>query len=114
MLQTTGATTTASEPWALLRNLWVIQISPTPGEATLLQAEHDGGSYVLCFTSDDKARALIAGLTVAHAWTARVPSGHAVELVSAVCQVGAIGIIVDFDPRTRRCAWSRRLVTALA
>jgi len=101
-----GVTT---EPWALLRNLWVIQVSPSPGEATLLQAEVEGGSFVLCFTTDEKARDVISGLNVEHAWTARVPTGHAVELVSAVCQVGACGIIVDLDPRTRRCAWSRRL-----
>src|SRR5947209_3675391 len=94
-----------TEPWALIRNLWVIQVSPAPGEATLLQAEVEGGSYVLCFTTDEKARAVISGLSVDHAWTARVPTGHAVDLVSAVCQVGAVGIIVDLDPQTHRCAW---------
>src|SRR5207244_381498 len=35
----------STEPWALLRNMWVIQVSPSPGEATLLQAEVEGGSY---------------------------------------------------------------------
>ena len=102
----------SNEPWALVRNLWVIQVSPTAGEATLLQAEVEGGSYVLCFTTDEKARAVISGLSVDHAWTARVPSGHSVDLVSAVCQVGACGIIVDLDPATHRCAWSRRLTAS--
>ena len=102
----------SSETWALSGNMWVIQVSPSPGEATLLQAEVEGGNYVLCFTSDDKARALIDGLSVDHAWTARVPTGHTVDLVSAVCQVGACGIIVDLDPETHRCAWSRRLTAS--
>ncbi len=25
---------TTTEPWALLRNLWVIQVAPSPGEAS--------------------------------------------------------------------------------
>ncbi len=99
----------AAEPWALSRSMWVIQVAPSPGEATLLQAEVEGGSYVLCFTSEPKAQALIDDLSVNGAWIARVPTGHAVELVSAVCQVGAVGIIVDLDPETHRCAWARRL-----
>jgi hypothetical protein len=107
MLQPTSDV--ANEPWALLRNVWLIQVSPAPGEATLLQAEVDGACYVLCFTTEERARVAIAGLNLERAWTARVPSGHAVDLVSAVCQVGAIGLIMDLDPRTRRCAWTRRL-----
>ena len=99
----------AGEPWALLRTLWVIQVAPSPGEATLLQAEDEGHSYVLCFTTDEKATTAISALRVDHAWTARVPSGRSVELVTAVCQVGAVGIIVDLDPETHRCAWARRL-----
>jgi hypothetical protein len=96
------------EPWALRQPLWVIQVAPSPGEATLLQAEMSGTTYVLCFTTDAKARAALDALAVAGAWVARVGSGS-VDLVSAVCQVGAVGIIVDLDPQTRRCAWSRRL-----
>ena len=38
--------------------------------------------------------AAIAALEVGNAWTARVPTGQSVDLVSAVCQVGAVGIIV--------------------
>lgn len=98
-----------SEPWALIRTLWVIQVSPAPGQATLPSAEVPEGTYVLCFTTDEKAKAAIAALEVGNAWTARVPTGHAVDLVAAVCQVGAVGIIVDLDPTTQRCAWSRRL-----
>lgn len=108
-----SATDVNSEPWEFRRNLWVIQVSPAPGEATLLQAEIEGGTYVLCFTSDEKARALIDGLSVGNAWTARVPTGHAVDLVWAVCQVGAVGVMVDFDAETHRCAFTRRL-TAVA
>jgi hypothetical protein len=99
----------ATDPWELLRTLWVIQVAPAPGEATLLQAEVEGKSYVLCFTSNEKARAVIAGLSVDGAWTARVPTGHSVDLVGALCQLGAIGIIMDLDPQTHRCAWSRNL-----
>ena len=87
----------------------MIQVAPSPGEATLLQAEAGGDSYVLCFTTDEKASTAISTLQVDHAWTARVPTGRSVELVTAVCQVGAVGIIVDLDPLTHRCAWSRRL-----
>ena len=98
-----------TDSWELLRTLWVIQVSPSPGEATLLQAEVEGRNYVLCFTTDEKAHALIAGLSVDGAWTARVPTGHSVDLASALCQLGATGIIVDLDPETHRCAWSRNL-----
>lgn len=102
-----------SEQWALRRTMWVIQVAPAPGESTLLQAEVEGTTYVLCFTTDEKARAAISALDVNGAWSARVPTGRNFDLVAAVCQVGAAGIIVDLDPETRKCAWSRRL-TALA
>ena len=35
---------------------------------------------------------------------------YAMELVSAVCRLGASGIMVDFEPGERRWAWRRRLV----
>ena len=101
-----------AEPWALSGNLWVIQVAPGPGESTLLQAEVEDSSYVLCFTTDEKARALLDSLTVEGASVARVPNGHAVDLVSAVCQVGACGIMVDLDVETHRCAWTRRLTAS--
>lgn len=100
------------EPWSLYRPMWVIQVAPSPGETTLLQAEMQGGTYVLCYTSDEKARAALANLDVSGAWTARVGDGHGVELVSAMCSVGAVGIIVDLDPATKKCAWTRRLIVA--
>lgn len=102
----------AAEPWALVGPMWLIQVSPEPGEATLLQAEAEGGSYVLCFTSDAKARALISQLSVEGAEVASVPSGHGLDLLSAVCQVGACGIIVDLDAQTHRCAFRRRLTAS--
>jgi hypothetical protein len=101
----------ASEQWALRRTMWVIQVAPSPGEATLLQAEVEDHSYVLAFTTDEKAHAAIHAFDVDGAWTAQVPSRRSVDLVAAVCQVGAVGIIVDLDPATQRCAWSRRLTT---
>ncbi len=113
VLRKEAAIDVASDQWALRRALWVIQVAPTAGQSTLLQAEVDGSTYVLCFTSDDKARAAIAAFSVEGAWSAQVPERRGFDLVAAVCQVGAAGVMVDLDPATRRCAWSRRL-TALA
>ena len=98
--------------WALAGALWVIQVAPSPGEATLLQAEAEGASYVLCFTSEPKARALLSEISVEGAWVAEVPAGSGVDLVSAVCQVGAIGVMVDLDAQTHRCAFRRRLTAS--
>lgn len=100
------------ESWSLVGALWVIRVEPAAGESTLLQAEMSGGHYVLCFTSDEKAQSAIATLNMARAYPVCVPGGQSVELVSAMCQVGAVGIIVDLDPQTRRCAWSKQLVAA--
>lgn len=102
--------TTGTEAWIIQRPLWVIRIEPAPGEATLLQAELDGGHYLLCYTSDEKARAAIAQLEMGAADSVPVAEGPGGVVATAVCQVGAVGIIVDLDPATRRCAWSRQLV----
>ena len=99
----------STESWALEQTMYVIQVAPAPGESTLLQAELQGSTYVLCYTTDEKARDALRQLEVGEAWVARVPGGRAVDLVCAMCQVGAVGIIVDLDPATKRCAWSRRL-----
>ena len=101
-----------NQDWTLTGTLYLIQVEPSPGEATLLQAEMSGSSYVLCFTSDDKARSAIARLEVDRALAVRVPGGQSVDLVAALCQVGAVGIIVDLDPQTKKCAWSRRITVA--
>lgn len=101
--------TTGGEAWIIQRPLWVIRIEPAPGEATLLQAELDGGHYLLCFTTEEKARAAIAELEMAAAASVPMSDDHG-AVVTAVCQVGAVGIIADLEPATRRCAWSRQLV----
>lgn len=109
---------TTTEAWALARHFWVIvmqhppEIGPT---STLLQAEDSGATYVLAFTSEYKADAAIEQLGVrSRAHTARMARGGQLDLVSAVCRLGAAGIMVDFEPCAepgmQRWAWRRRLV----
>jgi hypothetical protein len=106
----------ATEAWALARHFWVIVMQhPADGMNTLLQAEDSGATYVLAFTSENKASAAIELLGVrTQAHTAELRAGATLDLVSAVCRVGAAGILVDFepaaDPQGRRWAWRRRLV----
>src|SRR5690242_16358317 len=109
----------STEAWALSRHFWVIvmQHPPELGQttSTLLQAEESGATYVLAFTSEIKAAAAIAELGVgAQARTAQLRAGAELDLVSAVCRLGATGIMVDFEPTaepgSRRWAWRRRLV----
>jgi hypothetical protein len=108
-----------TEAWALARHFWVIvmQHPPEVGQntSTLLQAEESGATYVLAFTSENKAAAAIAELGVgAQARTAQLRAGAELDMISAVCRLGAAGIMVDFDaaaePGARRWAWRRRLV----
>jgi hypothetical protein len=109
----------STEAWALARHFWVIvmQHPPELGQttSTLLQAEESGATYVLAFTSEIKAASAIAELGVgAQARTAQLRAGAELDLVSAVCRLGATGIMVDFEPTaepgSRRWAWRRRLV----
>jgi hypothetical protein len=115
--------TTEHGDWALSRHFWVIVMRhPSESTSTLLQAEDSGTTYLLAFTSEDKAVEAIdlLGLrdSATHARAAELrPSGRgdsALELVSAVCRLGATGIMVDFEadarPGDRRWAWRRRLV----
>lgn len=98
------------DSWSLSRPLWLVEVHPktVPDMTTLLQAEVWGGTYVLAFTTGEKARQVISTLGVqANAQLTCLPANAQMELVTAVCQVGATGIIVDLDPATRRCAWSR-------
>jgi hypothetical protein len=108
----------STEAWALARQFWVIvmqhppEVGPT---STLLQAEDSGATYVLAFTSEFKADAAIEQLGVrSRAHTARLDGGAELDLVSAVCRLGAAGIMVDFEPTaepgSQRWAWRRRLV----
>jgi hypothetical protein len=107
-----------TESWALARHFWVIVMQHPPevgNTSTLLQAEDSGATYVLAFTSENKADSAIEQLGVRErARTARLPAGGELDLVSAVCRLGAAGIMVDFEPTaepgTQRWAWRRRLV----
>jgi hypothetical protein len=108
----------ATEAWALARHFWVIVMqhpADVGATCTLLQAEESGCTYVLAFTSESKASAAIHQLGVTErARTARFRAGNELDLVSAVCRLGAAGIMVDFDataePGGRRWAWRRRLL----
>ena len=110
----------ATEAWALARRFWVIVMRHPEGgppTSTLLQAEDSGATYVLAFTSENKAAAAIEHLGVrSQAHTAELKAGAGLDLVSAVCRLGACGIMVDFDATVdpvgcqRRWAWRRRLV----
>ena len=108
-----------AEAWALARHFWVIVMQHPPElgprTSTLLQAEESGATYVLAFTSEHKAAAAIVELGVsAQATTAQLRAGAELDLVSAVCRLGAAGIMVDFEPTaepgSRRWAWRRRLM----
>jgi hypothetical protein len=100
----------STDVWALARKLWVIVMRhPAERATTLLQAEDAGATWILAFTSEHKAVAAIDLLGVGG--TAReLPVDESLALVSAVCRVGAAGIMVDFEPEARRCAFLRRLV----
>ena len=105
----------AFDGFSLAARLWLIQTRQqgTYDELTYLQAEAWGSNYLLAFTSEDKAARAIATLGVgARATATRVVGDAQMEVVTVVCQVGASGIIVDLDPLTRQCAWSRRLLAA--
>ena len=98
------------DDFSLARPLWVIVMEhPEMQTTTLLQAEAWGQTFLLAYTSDEKARAAMDSLGVAsRAASTRVADDVKITLVTAMCRVGAQGIIVDFDPESRRCAWSRR------
>ena len=105
----------AFDGFSLAARLWLIQTRQTgiSDELTYLQAEAWGSNYLLAFTSEDKAERAIATLGVgARATATRIVGDAQIEVVTVVCQVGAHGIIVDLDPSTRQCAWSRRLLAA--
>jgi hypothetical protein len=106
----------AFDAFSLAAPLWLIETRQGGpfAEVTYLQAEAWGSHFLLAFTSEEKAAAAIETLGVAErARPTRVTEGDArMEMVTVVCQVGAHGIIVDLDPSTRQCAWSRRLLAA--
>lgn len=102
-----------SRMWDLARpGFWVIMMRH-PSQATIapLSAEESGVTWMLAFTSENKAASAIDELGVrelAHA--KRLCAGATLDLVSAVCRTGSRGIIVDFEPESRSCACRRILV----
>jgi hypothetical protein len=98
------------DAWSLARPLWVIVMThPEVQLTTLLLAEAFGETFLLAFTSGDKAQRAIERLGVGERGAAAcVDDDTEVAMVTAMCRVGAQGILVDFDPDSRRCAWSRR------
>jgi hypothetical protein len=105
----------AFDGFSLAAPLWLIETrqGDSYSEVTYLQAEAWGTQFLLAFTSQEKAARAIDTLGVAERARPSLVTGDArMEVVTVVCQVGAHGIIVDLDPSTRQCAWSRRLLAA--
>ena len=105
----------AFDGFSLAAPLWLIETRQggPVAEVTYLQAEAWGSQFLLAFTSEEKAARAIATLGVSErARATRVTGDARMEVVTVVRQVGAHGIIVDLDPATRQCAWSRRLLAA--
>jgi hypothetical protein len=103
------------DAFSLAAPLWLIETRQggALAEVTYLQAEAWGSHYLLAFTTEEKAARAIASLGVSErARATRVTGDAHMEVVTVVCQVGAHGIIVDLDPSTRQCAWSRHLLAA--
>jgi hypothetical protein len=103
----------AFDAFSLAAPLWLIETRQggALAEVTYLQAEAWGSHFLLAFTTEEKAARAIETLGVAErARPTRVTGDACMATVTAVCQIGAHGIIVDLDPSTRQCAWSRRLL----
>ena len=97
---------------ALSRPLWVVVVShPDVEDWTLLQAEQGGDSFVLAFTDEDHARGAVIALGyLGKGKVLRVEPELCVELFTAMCQVRASGILLDFEPGTQRAAVAFRVV----
>jgi hypothetical protein len=111
----TTETVSAFDGFSLAAPLWLIETRQggALAEVTYLQAEAWGTQFLLAFTSEEKAASAIATLGVTErARPTRVTGDARMEVVTVVCQIGAQGVIVDLDPNTRQCAWSRRLLAA--
>jgi hypothetical protein len=112
-MDSTTTHVSAFDTFSLAAPLWLIETRQGGAfaEVTYLQAEAWGSQYLLAFTTEEKASRAIATLGVSErARPTRVTGEPRMEVVTVVCQVGAHGIIVDLDPSTRQCAWSRRLL----
>jgi hypothetical protein len=102
----------AAESWALARPLWLVVMEhPEVSESTLLSAERDSVQYVLAFTDDHKAQNALDWLGAgACGRLVRVGPELHVELLTAMCQVGARGIMLDFEPDACRYSWLSSLI----
>jgi len=113
---TTNQSVSPFDGFSLAAPLWVIETRQGGAfaEVTYLQAEAWGSQYLLAFTSEEKAARAILTLGVSERARATQVAGddQRVEMVTVVCQIGAHGILVDLDPSTRQCAWSRLLLAA--
>src|SRR5262249_1833883 len=91
--------------------LWLINMEHAEqGENHFLQAEGPQGNYLLVFTSATKAHDAMQALGERRGTPTCLSVELEMQLDTALCQVGARGIVVDFDPASRRAAWSRELV----
>jgi hypothetical protein len=114
-VNTTTENVSAFDGFSLAAPLWLIETRQGGAfaEVTYLQAEAWGSQFLLAFTSEEKALRAIDTLGVSErARPTHVTGDAQMEMVTVVCQIGAHGIIVDLDPNTRQCAWSRRLLAA--
>jgi hypothetical protein len=99
------------DPFSFRAPVWLIQVEhPDLGQTSFLQAEGPRGTYLLVFTTASKAREAMAALGMPRAASTCVSLNLEVRLAVALCQVGARGVLVDFDPASQRAAWSRELV----
>jgi hypothetical protein len=96
---------------AFSASLWLIEVShPELGESSYLQAEGAEGTYLLVYTSAHKAFETIRLLHIKRGHPLCVANDVDLELAIAICQVGAKGIMVDFDASLQKSAWLRDLV----
>jgi hypothetical protein len=99
--------------FAFAGTLWLIEVNhPEIGDTSYLQAEGCEGTYLLAFTEADKAFETIRLLGVRRGHPLCVATNVEVELATAMCQVGAKGIMVDFDPASPSDAFRCDLLVA--
>jgi hypothetical protein len=92
-------------------SVWLIEVShPELDQNSYLQAEGSDGTYLLVFTTAHKAFEVIRLLPVRRGHPLCLAHNMEMELATAVCQVGARGIMVDFDAAEQTSAWLRDIV----
>ena|SRR5689334_122707 len=98
---------------AFAGTLWLIEVGhPEVGDSSYLQAEGWEGTYLLAFTAAFKAFEAIRKLGIERGHPLCVATDIQVEMQTAMCQVGAKGILVDFDPSVPQTAWRCDLLGA--